>query len=94
MSKKTERGAGATSHKNVITKKPKTQEEMVLAYIVKNGSITTMDAFNDLGITRLSGRIHDLRRDGYDIEMSWETSASGARYGRYTLNGEFGKETA
>ena len=43
-----------------------TQKEMVLNHIKKNGKITTMDAFA-LGITRLSARIWDLKRDGVSI---------------------------
>ncbi len=39
----------------------------VLEYIKKHGSITTMDAFMDLGITRLGSRIWDLRHLGHDI---------------------------
>lgn len=45
-----------------------TQEERIISYIDKHGSITTLDAFRDLGITRLPARIHDLRRDGIDID--------------------------
>lgn len=45
----------------------KTQCEMVIEYIEDNGSITSMEAFQDLGITRLSARIHDLKEKGYDI---------------------------
>ena len=44
------------------------QCEMVINYIKTYGSITTMDAFMELGITRLASRIHDLRMDGYPIE--------------------------
>lgn len=45
-----------------------TQSERVLNYIDERGSITTLDAFRDLGITRLAARIHDLRREGIDID--------------------------
>lgn len=41
-----------------------TQCEKVLAYIERHGSITSWQAFEDLGITRLSGRIHDLTQRG------------------------------
>lgn len=44
-----------------------TQEERVLDYMKRFGSITTLDAFNDLGITRLSAKIFDLKKQGYDI---------------------------
>ena len=45
-----------------------TQAERILTYIDERGSITTLDAFRDLGITRLAARIHDLRREGIDID--------------------------
>lgn len=44
-----------------------TQCEKILGYIKEHGSITTMDAFMDLGVTRLASRIHDLRSEGYMI---------------------------
>lgn len=45
-----------------------TQEQRVLNYIREHGSITSMQAFADLKITRLSARIFNLRAQGYDIE--------------------------
>lgn len=45
-----------------------TQNEMVLDYMEQNGSITSMQAFESLGITRLSGRIYELREKGHIIE--------------------------
>ena len=44
-----------------------TQTEMVLAYIEEFGSITTMDAFLELGITRLSAKVFNLRKLGFPI---------------------------
>lgn len=43
------------------------QCKQILDYIDKFGSITTYDAFMDLGCTRLPSRIHDLRMKGYEI---------------------------
>ena len=68
-----------------------TQCERIIDYINEFGSISTMEAFTDLGITRLASRIHDLRCEGYDIER--ETVRSNNRYGepvhfmRYSLKG-------
>ena len=39
----------------------RTQADRVLDYMKKFGSITTMQAFADLGVTRLSARIYELR---------------------------------
>lgn len=58
-----------------------TQAERILTYIDEHGSITPMDAFKDLGITRLAARIHDLRRDGFSIsgEMVEEENRFGEK---------------
>ena len=45
-----------------------TQNEKVMQYMKDFGKITTLDAFRDLAITRLSARIKDLRNDGVLIE--------------------------
>ena len=39
-----------------------------LDYLDKFGSITTLDAFRDLGNSRLSSTIFLLRKKGYNIE--------------------------
>lgn len=44
------------------------QCEMIVHYMNEHGSITTLDAFLDLGITRLASRIHDLKEAGFRIE--------------------------
>ena len=49
-----------------MNKKP-TQCDRILRYINDFGSITTRDAFMDLGIMRLGARISELRSAGYDI---------------------------
>ena len=45
-----------------------TQSERVVQYMKDFGKITSLDAFRDLGITRLSARIKDLRDNGVVIE--------------------------
>ena len=57
-----------------------TQCEMVLDYMERFGSITSMQAFSDLGITRLSGRIYDLREKGHVIENIRKETVN--RYGK------------
>lgn len=48
-----------------------TQREAILQYIEEFGSITPMQAFADLGITKLATRISEMRKDGmkFTIEM-------------------------
>lgn len=55
------------------------QCEKVLQYMEDYGSISTMEAFTDLGVTRLSGRIYDLIHRGYPIVG--EMVAGKNRYG-------------
>ena len=59
-----------------------TQCERILKYMEDFGSISTMQAFSDLGITRLASRIHDLRRMGIDIDKDTVTRHN--RYGEVT----------
>lgn len=45
----------------------RTQSDMVLRYMHQFGSITPMDAMQDLGCMRLAARISNLRADGNKI---------------------------
>lgn len=54
-----------------------TQEQRVLDYIREHGSITSMQAFADLQITRLSARIFNLRERGFNIENVSHTYKNG-----------------
>ena len=59
-----------------------TQHQAILNYINDFGSITPMEAFSDLGITKLATRIGEIRRSGVDIE---KTEVKGTnRYGEAT----------
>ena len=44
-----------------------TQHDRVLKYMEDFGSITTLDAFRDLGITKLTTRISEMRKMGMVI---------------------------
>lgn len=44
-----------------------TQEQRVLEYIRENGSITQLEALNELGVMRLASRISSLRKQGFNI---------------------------
>ena len=57
------------------------QTERVLDYMRRFGSITTMQAFADLGVARLSARIADLKDEGFDIVS--ETLSTKNRYGEH-----------
>ena len=59
------------------------KEERLLAYLKKNKKgITSLDAINKLGETRLSATIYLLRQRGFQILDTYETSQN--RYGENT----------
>ena len=55
-----------------------TQCQRILDYMRQFGSISTIEAFNDLGVARLASRIHDLKAQGYNI-----VSTTGTAKNRY-----------
>lgn len=44
------------------------QREAVLNHLQTYGTITSMEAFDLYGATRLAAIVHDFRKMGYDIE--------------------------
>lgn len=56
-----------------------TQHEAILQYMDDFGSITPMQAFSDLGITKLATRISELSRRGYEFDKKLVTGKN--RYG-------------
>lgn len=57
----------------------KPQHERILRYIDQHGSITPMEAFSELGITKLSTRGGEMIRNGEKITKHRETGKN--RYG-------------
>lgn len=64
-----------------------TQCERILKYMEDFGSISTMQAFTDLGVTRLASRIHEIRRMG--IKIIGEQRKGKNRYGESTHYTEY-----
>ena len=75
--------------RNMWKKTTKTSE--VLSYLKKNGSITTMEAIENFGATRLSAIIYELRKnyniDTIDMECV-DRYGTTCHYGRYVYRGE------
>ena len=42
-----------------------TQKELILQYITDFGSITSYQAYADLGVTQLATRVSELKYEGY-----------------------------
>lgn len=66
-----------------------TQNERIIQYIKEFGSITPMEAFRDLGVTKLATRVSEMSRNGIDFEKQFVKGKN--RYGepvyymRYSL---------
>lgn len=63
-----------------MSHRKRTQADRILDYMREFGGITTMDAFNDLGVTRLSARIYEIIND-YEIPVKKERMERLNRYG-------------
>ena len=50
-----------------------TQCEDILRYIDENGEITSRDAMIHLGVYRLASRINDLKKRGYQFDVTFGT---------------------
>ena len=51
-----------------------TQNEMIIKYLNKHGSITTYESYSKLFITRLSARIFEIKyKYGIEFEEEWVT---------------------
>lgn len=61
------------------------QNKKILEHIQKYGSISSLEAFEKYRITRLSGRIFDLREQGYNIVTDMKKGENGT-YAVYRLN--------
>jgi hypothetical protein len=64
------------------------QNDQVLAYLKRNGSITSWEAMQELACMRLASRIYDLKCRGYKIESSMTKNSNGKRYAIYRYKGE------
>lgn len=67
-----------------------TQCDRILRHFQDYGSITSLEAMKEYGIMRLASRISDLRRLGYTIKKTTETSKN--RYGEPTSYARYSLE--
>lgn len=69
-----------------------TQADRVLDYILEFGSITQLEALNELGVMRLASRISDLRKQGVFITSKVvvvkNRFGEKCRIKRYSLGGD------
>lgn len=55
------------------------QYDRIMQYMKDFGSISPMEAFRDLGITKLATRISELKSDGIEFDQRMESAKN--RYG-------------
>ena len=48
-----------------------TQGDQIISYLKTFKTITPFDAFTQLGVTKLSTRISELKKEGYKFKDSW-----------------------
>lgn len=59
-----------------------TQKDRILEYIRNFGSISSFEAYSDLGITQLGARIDQLKKEGFKFRTEWESNTN--RFGEKT----------
>lgn len=66
-----------------------TQSERIIDYINRFGSISPMEAFIDLGITKLATRVSEMSSEGIEFVKKYEESTNRfgekVHYMRYSL---------
>lgn len=60
------------------------QEHKILEFLKARNRLTPLEALNRFGCLRLSGRILDLRKKGYDIKTEI-VEENGKRFAEYSL---------
>lgn len=58
------------------------QKDRILEYIRNFGSISSFEAYADLGITQLGARIDQLKKEGFKFRTEWESNTN--RFGEKT----------
>lgn len=59
-----------------------TQKDRIINYIREFGSISSWEAYADLGITQLGARIDKLKKEGFKFRTEWESNTN--RFGEKT----------
>lgn len=59
-----------------------TQKDRIINYIRQFGSISSFEAYANLGITQLGARIDQLKKEGYEFKTEWESNTN--RFGEKT----------
>ena len=72
------------------------QRQAILKHLITFGDITSMEAFQDYGVTRLAVIIHDFRNMGMNIMTVEESGTTrygtACKYARYVMPNEVRNE--
>lgn len=80
---------GANPKTKVDYNRKPSQAQIILSHLQKNGTISTYEAFMKYGITRLSGRIYELKKSGHVITATLKKSKEhNTYYAEYKLEDE------
>ena len=64
-----------------------TQAGRILAHLRAGNRLTALEALESFGCFRLAARIHELRREGWQIEERTVETRSGKRVAEYSMGG-------
>lgn len=60
------------------------QKDLVYSYMINKGSITPLEALNEIGVMRLAAVIHSLKKEGVKIQ-SEIVKYKAKHYAKYSL---------
>lgn len=63
------------------------QNKQILNYLLKGKKLTPIDALEKFGCFRLSARILDLRKEGYEI-ITENITKQGKTFAQYSMEGK------
>jgi hypothetical protein len=64
-----------------------TQAGRILAHLRAGNRLTALDALESFGCFRLAARIHELRREGWNVQERTVETRSGKRVAEYFIGG-------
>lgn len=74
-----------TNYKAICSQMSSSQTQKILKHLLRYGQITSMQAINNFGCTRLAARVSDLKDKGIGIETEMVYKKSNGEYKHYAL---------
>ena len=70
---------------NPNEKKTLSQNKLIKAHLEAGKRLTALSALNEFGCFRLSGRLSELKDEGFPVESIWITLDNGKRIKEYYM---------